>query len=146
MVTTSLPFRRGTTAQLLRCVTKKSGPMKPFGDGTLLQFDRLWALLLLGDEGLFHHRNRGRRARTIWSDYRGTKIRGRCRIGGRTILDRCQNGCCPGEGVRSPSNFGRHSLVTVMLPFRSVLNRVDRSFIDQICRQKYGFGHEYAGS
>ena len=42
-----------------------------------------------------------------------------CRFGGARYLDRCQKGCCPGKGVRSPFLFNLHSSVTVLLLFPS---------------------------
>ena len=53
-------------------------------DGTPLQFDGLWDLLPQDDGVFFHRRNRRRRARPIWADYRGLRL-GTLQIWGRTF-------------------------------------------------------------
>ena len=97
-------------------------------DGTPLQFDGLWDLLPLGDGVYFHRRNSGRRARPVWSDYRGRKS-GTLQIwGAHVFLTVAKKGVVPARACAHHLIFAPRFSVTVLLPFRSFLRQDPRLF------------------
>ena len=112
-------------------------------DGTPLQFDGLWDLLPLGAGVYLHRRDRGRRARPIWADYRGRKLRTTADLGAHVFLTVAKKGVVPARACAHHLIFGSaffgNSDVTISKAFETGTHG---SFIDQICRRNYRFGYE----
>jgi hypothetical protein len=60
-------------------------------------------LLPLGDSAYFTVGTADEKHGLFGLDYRRRKLGTPEILGGARYLDRCQKGCCPGEGVRSPT-------------------------------------------